>query len=224
MQYRLVSCNSPIIAEKDLYNIFLKIMDTIIPEKNRIIDNMLKLYDSIDKSNEYDLELNKIENQLKLVEDKKTMALDLVFSGELKKEDLKVQFQKFEEDIVDLNKKKSKVLEQMSILSQSQDNIDKITKSIQEEITGGSLEEFIRRFVDEIIVSKIDDDRYNIKLDIYLNLLGNELPKIKGARHIGGVTSDDILYLENQTCDTIEIKRAIDNPNRFTYNVYLKNI
>ena len=100
----------------------------------------------------------------------------------------------------------------------------KITKSIQEEITGGSLEDFIRKFVDEIIVSKIDDDRYNIKLDIYLNLLGNELPKIKGARHIAGATSDDILYLENQTCDTIEIKRAIDNPNRFTYNVYLKNI
>lgn len=49
-----------------------------------------------------------------------------------------------------------------------------------------------------------------LKLDIYLNLLGNELPKIKGARHIGGVTSDDILYLENQTCDTIEIKRAIE--------------
>lgn len=81
-----------------------------------------------------------------------------------------------------------------------------------------------RHIIDEIIVSKIDDDRYIIKLDIYLNLLGNELPKIKGARHIGGVTSDDTLYLENQTCDTIEIKRAIDNPNRYTYNVYLKNI
>lgn len=224
LQYRLVSCNSPIIAEKDLYNIFLKIMDTIIPEKNRIIDNMLRLYDSIDKSNEYDLELNKIENQLKLVEDKKTMALDLVFSGELKKEDLKVQFQKFEEDIIDLNKKKSKVLEQMSILSQSQDNIDKITKSIQEEITGGSLEEFIRRFVDEVIVSKIDDDRYNIKLDIFLNLLGDEKTKIKGARHIDGPTSEDILYLENQTCDTIEVKRTTDIPNRFTYNVYVESL
>lgn len=224
LQYRLVSCNSPIIAEKDLYNIFLKIMDTIIPEKNRIIDNMLKLYDSIDKSNEYDLELSKIENQLKLVEDKKTMALDLVFSGELKKEDLKVQFQKFEEDIIDLNKKKSKVLEQMSILSQSQDNIDKITKSIQEEITGGSLEEFIRRFVDEVIVSKIDDDRYNIKLDIFLNLLGDEKTKIKGARHIDGPTSEDILYLENQTCDTIEVKRTTDIPNKFTYNVYVESL
>lgn len=224
LQYRLVSCNSPIIAEKDLYNIFLKIMDTIIPEKNRIIDNMLRLYDSIDKSNEYDLELSKIENQLKLVEDKKTMALDLVFSGELKKEDLKVQFQKFEEDIIDLNKKKSKVLEQMSILSQSQDNIDKITKSIQEEITGGSLEEFIRRFVDEVIVSKIDDDRYNIKLDIFLNLLGDEKTKIKGARHIDGPASEDILYLENQTCDTIEVKRTTDIPNKFTYNVYVESL
>ena len=99
-----------------------------------------------------------------------------------------------------------------------------MTKLIEEEINGGSLNEFIRKFVDEIIISKIDGDRYRTKLDIYLDLLGEEKSKIKGARHINGATTDDnILYLENQTCDTIEIKRAIDNPNRFTYNVYLKN-
>ena len=224
LQYRLSSCSSPIIAEKDLYNIFMKIMDTIIPEKNHIIDNMLRIYESIDKSNKYDDELNEIDKQLKIVEDKKSLALDLVLSGELRKDELKVQFANFESTIKELSKKKSKILEQISILNERDSNIEKITKSIQEEISGGSLEDFIRKFVDEIIVSKIDDDRYNIKLDIYLNLLGNELPKIKGARHIDGATSDDILYLENQTCDTIEIKRAIDNPNRFTYNVYLKNI
>ena len=224
LQYRLSSCSSPIIAEKDLYNIFMKIMDTIIPEKNHIIDNMLRIYESIDKSNKYDDELNEIDKQLKIVEDKKSLALDLVLSGELRKDELKVQFANFENAIKDLSKKKTKILEQISILNERDSNIEKITKSIQEEISGGSLEDFIRKFVDEIIVSKIDYDRYNIKLDIYLNLLGNELPKIKGARHIDGATSDDILYLENQTCDTIEIKRAIDNPNRFTYNVYLKNI
>ena len=202
----------------------MKIMDTIIPEKNHIIDNMLRIYESIDKSNKYDDELNEIDKQLKIIEDKKSLALDLVLSGELRKDELKVQFANFESTIKELSKKKLKILEQISILNERDSNIEKITKSIQEEITGGSLEDFIRKFVDEIIVSKIDDDRYNIKLDIYLNLLGNELPKIKGARHIGGVTSDDILYLENQTCDTIEIKRTIDNPNRFTYNVYLKNI
>ena len=224
LQYRLSSCSSPIIAEKDLYNIFMKIMDTIIPEKNHIIDNMLRIYESIDKSNKYDDELNEIDKQLKTIEDKKSLALDLVLSGELRKDELKVQFANFESTIKELSKKKSKILEQISILNERDSNIEKITKSIQEEISGGSLEDFIRKFVDEIIVSKINDDRYNIKLDIYLNLIGNELPKIKGARHIDGATSDDILYLENQTCDTIEIKRTIDNLNRFTYNVYLKNI
>lgn len=224
LQYRLVSCNSPIIAEKDLYNIFLKIMDTIIPEKNRIIDNMLKLYDSIDKSNEYDDELNEIDKQIKIIEDKKSLALDLVLSEELRKDELKVQFANFESAIKDLNDKKSKILEQISILNERDNNIEKITKSIQEEISGGFLEDFIRKFVDEIIVSKIDNDRYNIKLDIYLNLLGSELSKIKGARHIGGATADDILYLKNKTNDTTEVKKTTDKLNRFTYNVYVETI
>ena len=224
LQYRLASCSSPIIAEKDLYNIFIKIMDTIISDKNHIIDNMLRIYDSIDKSNEYDDELNEIDKQIKIIEDKKSLALDLVLSEELRKDELKVQFANFESAIKDLNDKKSKILEQISILNERDNNIEKITKSIQEEISGGFLEDFIRKFVDEIIVSKIDNDRYNIKLDIYLNLLGSELSKIKGARHIGGATADDILYLKNKTNDTTEVKKTTDKLNRFTYNVYVETI
>lgn len=224
LQYRLASCSSPIIAEKDLYNIFIKIMDTIISDKNHIIDNMLRIYDSIDKSNEYDDELNEIDKQIKIIEDKKSLALDLVLSEELRKDELKVQFANFESAIKDLNDKKSKILEQISILNERDNNIEKITKSIQEEISGGFLEDFIRKFVDEIIVSKIDNDRYNIKLDVYLNLLGSELSKIKGARHIGGATADDILYLKNKTNDTTEVKKTTDKLNRFTYNVYVETI
>ena len=223
LQYRLSSCSSPIIAEKDLYHIFMKIMDTMIPEKNHIIDHMLRIYESIDNSNKYDEELNEIKKQLKIVEDKKSFALDLVFAGELKKEELRVQFENFESTRKELNKQKSKILEQINILNERDSNMEKIKKSIQEEMSGGFLEDFIRKFVDEIIVSKIDEDRHNIKLDIYLNLFGRELSKIKGARHIDG-SSDDILYLENQTCNTIEVKRTIDNRNRFIYNVYVESL
>ncbi len=224
LQYRLDACASPIIAESDLYNIFKHIMNSIMPEKNRIIDNMLKLYESIDKNNQYDSELNTIDEQLKLVESKKTMTLDLVFTGELRRDELKVQFEQFEKDIKVLNQKREKVLEQMKRLSQSKDNVENITKFIQEEIDGGSLEEFIRKFVDEIIVSKVDEDRYNIKLDIYLNLLGNELPKIKGARHIGGATVNDVPYLLNQECASIENLREDRKLNKFTYNVYIDSL
>ena len=224
LQHRLAACESPIIAEIDLYNIISSIMNNIIPQKKNIVDNMIKLYENIDRTNDYDKELELLNTNIKIIEEKKSMTLDLVFNGDISKESLKMQFEKYDQEIKNLNVKKTVIIKQIERLNNSHNNLDKMAKLIEEEINGGSLKEFIRKFVDEIIISKIDGDRYNTKLDIYLDLLGEEKSKIKGARHINGTTTDDILYLENQTCDTIEIKRAIDNPNRFTYNVYLKNI
>ena len=165
-----------------------------------------------------------LNTNIKIIEEKKSMALDLVFNGDISKDSLKMQFEKYDQEIKSFNVKKTMIIKQIERLNNSHDNLDRMTKLIEEEINGGSLNEFIRKFVDEIIISKIDGDRYSIKLDIYLDLFGEEKSKIKGARHINGATDDNILYLENQTCDTIEVKRIIDNLNIFTYNVYLKTI
>lgn len=224
LQHRLAACESPIIAETDLYNIISSIMNNIIPQKKSIIDNMLKLYENIDRNDHYYKELEFLNTNIKIIEEKKSMALDLVFNGDISKDSLKMQFEKYDQEINIFNVKKTMIIKQIERLNNSHDNLDRMTKLIEGEINGGSLDEFIRKFVDEIIISKIDGDRYSIKLDIYLDLLGEEKSKAKGAIHINGATDDDILYLENQTCDTIEVKRIIDNPNRFTYNVYLKTI
>ncbi len=224
LQHRLSACESPIIAEIDLYNIISSIMNNVIPQKKSIIDNMIKLYENIDRNDHYYKELELLNTNIKIIEEKKSMALDLVFNGDISKDSLKMQFEKYDQEIKSFNVKKTMIIKQIERLNNSHDNLDRMTKLIEEEINGGSLNEFIRKFVDEIIISKIDGDRYNIKLDIYLDLYGEEKSKIKGAIHINGANDDNILYLENQTCDTIEIKRAIDNPNRFTYNVYLKTI
>lgn len=224
LQHRLAACESPIIAEIDLYNIISSIMNNIIPQKKIIIDNMLKLYENIDRNDDYYKELELLNNNIKIIEEKKSMALDLVFNGDISKESLKIQFEKYDQNIKSFKAKKTMILKQIERLKNSPDNLDIMTKLIEDEINGGSLNEFIRKFLDEIIVSKINGDRYNIKLDIYLDLSEEEKAKTKGARHINGVTDEDILYLENQTCDTIEVKRKIDNHNKFTYNVYLKTI
>ena len=198
LQYRVEACVSPIIAEVDLYNILKQIMDNILPNKDSIVDSMLTLYNNIDKTNEYDREINIIDKEIKIIEDKKTLAFDMVFNGDITRESLKSQFDSFEKDLQRLNKRKEEILRQIDILEQSNDNIDKMAKSIQEEIDGGSIEEFIRKFVDEIIVSKIDENRYNVKLDIYLNLFGAERSHTKGAKHINGYLGNEILYMENQ--------------------------
>ena len=224
LQYRVEACLSPIIAEIDLYNILQKIMNNILPNKPAIVESMLDLYSNIDKTNQYDRDLDIIEKDIKIIEEKKALAFDMVFNGEISRDALKSQFDAFEKDIEKLNKRKEDILKQVEILKQSNDNIDKMSKSIQEEINGGSIEEFIRKFVDEIIVSKVDDDRYNIKLDIYLNLFGTERSHTKGAKHINGSLENEILYMENQKCDTVEVKRADNKPNKFTYDVYVETL
>lgn len=224
LQHRLAACESPIIAEVDLYNIMSSIMISIVPQKTNIIKNMLKLYENIDKNDYYDKELKLLNTKIKIIEEKKSMTLELVFNGDISKESVKIQFDKYEQEIKSLNEKKTIIIKQVKQLNNSNNNLDVMAELIEKELNGGSLSEFIRKFVDEIIISKIDGDRYNIKLDIYLDLLGEEKLKIKGARHINGPTTDYILYIKNQTCNTIESKRSLDNTNRFTYDVYVKII
>lgn len=224
LQYRLNACVSPIIAEIDLYNIMNNIINSIIPNKTSIIEDMLLLYNNIDKTNCYDKELDTIDENIRVFEDKKSMALDLVYSGELKKDELKGQFERYENELKNLVIKKQEILKQKDILNESHDNVQKMAKILQEEIDGGSLHEFIRKFVDEIIVSKIDNDRYNINLDIFLNLFGENKSSIKGAKHIDGASVEDVEYLKNQECSTIEIKRKKDKENKFTYNVYVESL
>ena len=222
LQHRLAACKSPIIAEVDLYNIMSSIMNSIIPQKINIIENMLKLYENIDKNDYYNKELKLLNTKIKIIEEKKSMTLELVFNGDISKESVKVQFDKYEQEIKSLNEKKTIIIKQVKQLNNSNNNLNVMAELIEKELNCGSLSEFNRKFVDEIIISKIDGDRYNIKLDIYLDLLGEEKLKIKGARHISGPTTDYILYKKNQTCNTVESKKSLDNANIFTYDVYVK--
>ena len=224
LTYRLEACASPIIAEIDLYNILRQIMNNILPGKSNIVKSMLDLYSNIDKTNQYDKDLLLIDNDIKVVENKKALAFDMVFNGELTRESLKSQFDNFEKELQKHNKRKEDVLNQIEILKQSNDNIDKMSASIQEEIDGGSIEEFIRKFVDEIIISKVDNDRYNVKLDIFLDLFGVERSHTKGAKHTNGPFENEILYLESQQCDTIENKKGKRSLNKFTYSVYVETL
>ena len=67
LQHRLAACESPIIAEIDLYNIISSIMNNIIPQKKSIIDNMLKLYENIDRNDDYYKELELLNTNIKII-------------------------------------------------------------------------------------------------------------------------------------------------------------
>lgn len=224
LQYRLDACASPIIAEADLYNILGNIFNNIISKKNTIIKEMIELYKNAQNNNQYNKDLNIIEDNIKKIENKKMFVLDLVYNGEIKKEQLQVQYDQMEKELNVLKKKKEEILNQIKMMNDRSSYFESIANIIKEELNGGALEDFIRKFVDEIIVSKIEENRHNIKLDIYLNLFGTESSRTKGAKHINGSLDNEILYMENQVCSTIENIRITNTPNQFTYNVYVESL
>lgn len=215
LKYRLEACNSPIIAEKDLYNILSSLMHKIISNKKNIINNIFKIYTSIKENNEFDKDLELINNNIKLIESKKTMALDLVFNGDISKDILKEQFEKYEQEIKNLNLKKQETIKQIKY-STNKYNKEQLYSTIKEEINNGILNEFIRKFVNKIIISKINNNRHDIKLDIYLNLSNTEKSKTLEEKHE--------LYLKKQKCNTIEKTRLKKEQNKFTYNVYINSL
>ncbi len=221
LKYRLMACETPIIAEIDLYNIMDSIIKCISLNKTKIVNDLNMLYKDFENLNQDD-DLNFIEDNIKKIEDKKTMVLDLVFNKELTKDELKIQFKRYEKELNILIKQREDILkERENILDLKKNKLD-IIKYVLNELDYNLLEDFIKKFVDEIIVSKIDNDRYKIHLDIYLNLNGLVKEKNKGAKHINGPLDKEILYIENKIYETKENKRR--NKNYFTYNVYIETL
>ena len=198
LKYRLEACESPIIAEIDLYNIAFSIINNLIP-KDKIIKKLINLYKDIDH-NTNNNELKTIDKELKNLEKKKNMLIDLVFNGEIKKEYLKVQFENIENNIKLLMAKKKK-LEKINNF-----DLNKLKDEIYVTLDNYLLEAFIRKFINKINVSKKNDDRHNIKLDIYLNILSK------------------IPYPNNQTYTSIEKLRKDKQKNKFTYNVFFESL
>ncbi len=208
LQHSLSACSSPIILEKDLYNIFSHIINSLLQEKEMILEKTLKLYANTIESNEYNLELNKIKEKINIIEDKKRMIIELIYNGSIKKEDVKKQFEYYEKEINILNNKYDKVLDQIKVLNQNKKSEKTIYKGIKDELDGGLLEDFIRLFVDKIIVYKIEEDRNNIRLDINLNIFN------KYDNH----------FFINKKVSSIEKRKGNRKLNKFTYNVFFNHL
>lgn len=195
LKYRLSSCISPLIREEILYDILKRIMQKLIVNKDKIINNILTLYKEVNPKNNYKKEINNIDKSIKNIEDKKTKLLELLYKENINVDYFKNQLMSYEENIQKLNSMKNIIINNQS----KYQNAD-LSIMIKQELDGELLNQFIRKFVNKIIVSKINNNRYNINLQIYLNIF-----------------NQNKIYLKDQKYYKVSPK----NKYRFTYNVYL---
>lgn len=201
LQYGLSFCKSPIIKEKELYNIINQIIKEIFSKDNTIIKEMITLYSNIDEKKNYQNEIKNIENSIKKIKDKKNTLIDLIINKQLKKEWINDKFEIIDYNLKKLYQEKIKINKQLKKISNNNCN-DEIYNSIKEELNNGILEAFIRKFINKIIISKIDNNRKKINLDIYITISKN---------------NKQTLFLKNQLYYSNEPNKN----NKYIYNVYI---
>ncbi len=169
-------CKSAILYEEELDIIFKKIIDSILSERKDIIEHLYKLYIDNCDSKDYDQEKFKLEKKDKEIISKKNKMIDLLINETISKEDYQRRIKELDEELKNNNRKHDDL-----IIEQKTDELMKkkykdLQKTIKDNLnTEKSFSELFRLLVDRVVVNKIDGDRHNVKLDIYVNVLNEKI-------------------------------------------------
>ncbi len=222
IKYRAVACHSPIIAEIDLDNIMTDVMKNIFTAKDNLIKEILSYYVEFYSHNSYKEDIIKLESKIGLIHQKKEILLELLVEKHIDGEEFEVKNYKYNNEIKECLAEIGKIQAEQVLLKSSLGDLNNIEQAIKEEFNfKENLKNFVDSFVEEIIISKINNDRKEIKLDIFINLTEN-ISKIKrGSSHLLSLNEKENLILTKKVSTKEVINKKDFIPNNFKYNIYL---
>lgn len=172
------ACDSPNIRESEIYTIFDDILKVLEIKMTNVSNILLELYKSNIKNNDINNKISELMIQRDKIIIKKDKLLELNIEGNLSNSEFNTRNN-------ECNRKLSIIDENIVLLEQSNQNFDenqkknkKLEKIIQKKIKDSkSKNKLIELLLDRIIVSKINDNKENVELKIYLNFSKSFLEK-----------------------------------------------
>lgn len=172
------ACDSPNIRESEIYTIFDDILKVLEIRMTNVSNILLELYKSNIKNNDINNKISELMIQRDKIIIKKDKLLELNIEGNLSNSEFNTRNN-------ECNRKLSIIDENIVLLEQSNQNFDenqkknkKLEKIIQKKIKDSkSKNKLIELLLDRIIVSKINDNKENVELKIYLNFSKSFLEK-----------------------------------------------
>ena len=139
--------------------------------KEEIIEDLLNKYKKYNFARDFDIEISKLEDNIKIVHAKKDKLLELAIKNLLSDEEFYKRNEGLNKEIANYNKKIKKLKEEKENVSSIEENMKQIKKTLEKEIKiEENIEDLIKLLVDKIYVSKINNDRKHIKLEIYFKI------------------------------------------------------
>lgn len=176
LRHGLAGCKSPIIYEKELDEIFHKVIDKLIENRSNIIKHLSELYKEASNTKNYEYEIEKVYKQIEDINFKKNRLLDFLINETISKEEYKRRNNELELEITNLKNKIIKLKSDELYEKQLKDKYKEIDEQINKEIESKeSFSKLVQLLIERVVIHKIDGDRYKVKLDIYANIVGKKL-------------------------------------------------
>ena len=223
----LKGCESPIIEESGLIEIFKVILKKFLSNKEEIIVDLLNKYRKFNETKDIEIDISKLEEKIKITQTKKDKLLELTIENFISDEEFYKRNEKLNNEIEMYNKEINNLKEKKESVSTIEENMKKIKQTLEQEIkVEENVEDLIKLLVDKIYVSKIDNNRKHIKLEIYFKI-GDPLvlEEILGKQERHEYIISNPLYLSNnnENNNGAIIENNYQSCNDDVYNCARKN-
>lgn len=169
--YGLKECESPIIQESELIEILKVVLNKFLSNKEEIIEDLLNKYKKYNFTKDFETEIANIESNINGIQTKKDKLLELTIKNLLSDEEFYKRNEGLNQEIQREQEKIKELKEEKENLSSIEDNMKQIKGALEKEIRiDENIEDLIKLLVDKIYVSKINEDRKHIKLEIYFKI------------------------------------------------------
>lgn len=167
----LKECESPIIQETELIEIFKTILNKFLQNKEEIIEDLLNKYKKFNQVKDIKNDIENLENKIKESENKKDKLLELAIKNLVTDEEFYERNEALNKEIKRYNEQIKELTEEKENVTSLEESMKQIKNALEKEIDiNENIEDLIKLLVDKIYVSKVNNNRKHIKLEIYFKI------------------------------------------------------
>jgi len=166
----LKGCESPILYESELYDIARSVIKDLQSNKDDVLSILRAEYTAAMQAGNANQEIVSLKKQIDEVASRKDKLLDLATDGSLDNIEFKRRNDACNQQLIELESK----LKSAEVEKSKSNDVKALITRAEEALTHSNadenIDELIKLLIDKIIVSKVDNNRAKVRLDIYLTL------------------------------------------------------
>lgn len=172
------SCDTPNIRESELDVIFKDLISKLQIESNQIIDTLMNYYNHLEIDTGIDEEISLREKEINNLYTKKDKLLELSLQDSLSNTEFYERNNSFNEKIKILDNELNQLKNKKNELKVTTDKTKELAEILKQKVNSKStIDKIISSLLERIMVSKICNDKNNMKLNIFLSYKENDETK-----------------------------------------------